>query len=62
MPLTMILALIGARDIKTHGYQLSTQNKGVKSVVTTPFADDFNVITHDKNMHQKLVTDISKKI
>ena len=47
---------------KTHGYRLSTQNKGVKSVVTTPFADDFNVINHNKNMHQKLVTDISKKI
>ena len=47
---------------KTHGYQLSTIYKGVKSVVTTPFADDFNVITQNKNMHQKLITDIAEKI
>ena len=47
---------------KTHGYQLSTIDKGVKSVVTTPFADDFNVITQNKNMHQKLITDIAEKI
>ena len=47
---------------QTHGYPLTTQNKGVKNVVTTPFADDFNLITHNKNMHQKLVTDIAEKI
>ena len=47
---------------KTHGYQLSTIDKGVKSVVTTPFADDFNVITQNKSMHQKLITDIAEKI
>ena len=31
-------------------------------MVTTPFADDFNLITQNKAMHQKLVTDIAEKI
>ena len=34
----------------------------MESVVTTPFADDFNLITRNKVIHQKLVTDIAEKI
>ena len=34
---------------ETHGYQVTTDTKGVKSVITTPFADNFNVITREKN-------------
>ena len=31
-------------------------------MITTPFADDCNLLTHNKTMHQKLVTDIAEKI
>ena len=34
----------------------------MKNVITTPFADDFNLITRNKSMHQVLVTDIENKI
>ena len=47
---------------ETHGYTLTTKDKGVKSVVTTPFADDFNLLTHNKVIHQKLVTNIAEKV
>ena len=30
-------------------------------VITTPFADDFNVISRNQNQHQKLLTDIETK-
>ena len=29
---------------------------------TTPFADDFNIISRNSRQHQKLVTDVEKKI
>ena len=48
--------------IQTHGYQVTTDTKGVKSVITTPFADDFNVITRDKFIHQELVTSVEEKL
>ena len=47
---------------ETHGYSITTVGKGAKSVITTPFADDFNLITHNKNLHQQLVTDVERKI
>ena len=31
-------------------------------MITTPFADDFNLITRNKSMHQNLVSDIEDKI
>ena len=34
-----------------HGYQITTKNSTVKNVITTPFADDFNLITHNKTKH-----------
>ena len=46
---------------ETHGYSISTIKKGAKSVITTPFADDFNLITHNKTIHQQLVTDVETK-
>ena len=36
--------------------------KGAKPVITTPFEDDFNLITHDKKLHQELLTDIESNI
>ena len=48
--------------IQTHGYEVTTVTKGVKPVITTPFADDFNIITRDKIMHQKLVTSVEEKL
>ena len=47
---------------ETHGYTIKTETKGAHSVITTPFADDFNLITHNKNMHQALLTEIETKI
>ena len=32
---------------QTHGYTIRTETKGAHPVITTPFADDFNLITHD---------------
>ena len=47
---------------ESHGYQITKKEKGVKNVVTTPFADDFNIITREKTMHQKLIGDIEEKL
>ena len=47
---------------ETHGYQISTKETGVKSVVTTPFADDFNKLTRSKSMQQNLISDIEEKL
>ena len=47
---------------QTHGYTIITETKGAHSVITTPFADNFNLITHNKTMQQTLLTDIEKKI
>ena len=52
--------------IKKHeqnqGYQIKLKNKSVRNAISTPFADDFNIISKNKTMHQKLVTDVEKKI
>ena len=32
------------------------------NVITTPFADDFNILTRDKVLHQQIVKDVEKKI
>ena len=34
----------------------------MKNVITTPFADDFNLITNNKTIHQKLLSDVEEKI
>ena len=47
---------------ETHGYQISTKETGVKSVVTTPFAEDFNILTRSKTMQQNLISDIEEKL
>ena len=47
---------------ESHGYSLSTKEKGVMNVITTPFADDFNIITRDKSLHQQVVNDVENKI
>ena len=47
---------------KNHGYELSTNTKGVMNVITTPFADDFNFITNNKAIHQQLLSDVEEKI
>ena len=46
----------------SQGYELKLKNKSVKNVVTTSFADDFNIISKNKDLHQKLVLDVEKKI
>ena len=32
------------------------------NVITTPFADDFNILTRDKALHQQIVKDVEKNI
>ena len=46
---------------ETHGYELKI-NDIVKSVNTTPFADDFNIISNNSIKHQQLVSDVEKKL
>ena len=45
----------------THGYELKTKDN-VKSVNTTPFADDFNIISNNSIKHQQLVSDVENKL
>ena len=44
--------------IKQHneksGYEIKTQNNTTKFINTTPFADDFNLISRNKTKHQML--------
>ena len=51
--------------IKKHkenqGYQLKTE-KSALCVNTTPFADDFNIISNNSIKHQQLVKDVEKKL
>ena len=44
------------------GYVLKTENNIKKHINTTPFADDFNIISRNKAQHQKLISDIETKI
>ena len=39
---------------ETYGYSITTAGKGAKSVIATLFADNFNLIKHNKNLHQLL--------
>ena len=40
----------------------NTQTSTTKThIITTPFADDFNLISRDKKMHQKLISEITEK-
>jgi hypothetical protein len=41
---------------ETQGYTIGTTN-----IITTPFADDFNLVSNNKIQHQKLITDIEEK-
>ena len=45
---------------ETHGYNIKTTTQETK-IITTPFADDFNLITKNKKQHQKLIRDIEIK-
>ena len=47
---------------ETHGYDLKLKDKPATYVVTTPFADDFNVITRDNTQHQNLVSNVEQKL
>ena len=44
------------------GYELKTENNLKKHINTTPFADDFNLISKNKKQHQKMISDIELKI
>ena len=46
----------------THRYTIKIATKGALPVINTPFADDFNLVTHNKSMHQALLKDIEEKI
>ena len=44
------------------GYEIKLKSKIAKNVITTPFADDFNIISKNMKMHQKLVIDVERKL
>ena len=46
---------------ETQGYELKTETS-VKFVSTTPFADDFNIISRNSTKHQQLVKDVETKL
>ena len=46
----------------SQGYKIKLKDNSVNSVITTPFADDFNIISKNKDLHQKLVLNVEKKI
>ena len=46
----------------SQGYEIKLKNNSVKSVITTPFADDFNIISRNKDLHQNLVQNVERKI
>ena len=57
-----IIQYIKEHSDKT-GYEVKTKNNNnSKFINTTPFADDFNLISRNKTQHQKLITDIQGKI
>ena len=43
------------------GYTIKTEDTENTNIITTPFADDFNLISRNKKLHQKLLTDIETK-
>ena len=42
--------------------EIQTKHSSVMNVITTPFADDFNLITRNTTFHQSLVSDVQQKI
>ena len=56
-----IIQYIKAHSERT-GYEIKTNNNNSKFINTTPFADDFNLISRNKTQHQKLISDIQEKI
>ena len=42
------------------GYRLETQQQQ-QFISTTPFADDFNIVSRNKIQHQKFITDVEEK-
>ena len=63
-PSSGIIFLIGFNPLieyikqfkQTQGYTINETH-----VVTKPFADDFNIISHNKNLPQQIITDVFKK-
>ena len=47
---------------ETHGYSLTIKEKRVMNGITMPFADDFNIRTRDKALHQQTVKDVEINI
>ena len=45
----------------THGYEIFTETNTM-NVITTPFADHFNIITRSKSIHQTIVTEVKNKL
>ena len=45
----------------SQGYELKTKSCA-KYVNTTPFADDFNIISRNSTKHSKLVKDVENKL
>ena len=45
-----------------HWYQIQLKYKSVRNVISTPFADDFNIISRNIKHHQKLLSDVQNKI
>ena len=39
------------------GYEIKTENNLKTHINTTPFADDFNLISRNKTQHQKIITE-----
>ena len=61
LPFNPIIQYIKKHNDK-YGYQIQIKDKTVKTVITTPFADDFNIISRNIKHHQKLLSDLQNKI
>ena len=46
---------------ETHGYELTTETSAMY-VNTTPFADDFNIMSRNSIKHQQIVKDVEEKL
>ena len=49
------------KNKETQGYELKTE-KSVKCVSTTPFTNDFDIISRNNTKHQQLVKDVETKL
>jgi len=46
-----------------HGYRLKNPDSGeVKNFISTPFADDFNLITRDPRSHDRILRNVLSKL